>query len=128
MSEEARELVIRLMIMCAAVSWLVILWRMNNNEGMPNFSFRNLFATRDGGYPDRVAIMEIGSWVGMTGALLVLTLRNSLTEWFCAIYTGVFVLRGAHSAYLHATKPPFQGTVTTKQESSSQTRTVGDGQ
>ena len=105
MSEEARELVIRLLIVCAAISWLVILWRMDANEKMPNFSFRNLIATRDG-YPDRVAVMEMGAWLGMTGALIVLTLRNQLTEWFCFSYVGAFALRGAHSAYLHATKTP----------------------
>ena len=127
MSEEARELVIRLLIVCAAVSWLVILWRMNNNEAMPNFSFRNLIATRDG-FPDRVAVMELGSWLGMTGALIVLTLRDKLTEWFCLAYVGAFALRGAHAAYLHATKPQEQGSVTTTQESSStQTRTAAAG-
>ena len=118
MSEEARELVIRLMIVCVAVTWLVVLWRMNNSDSMPNFSLRYLIATRDG-FPDRVAIMELGSWLGLTGALIVLTLRNQLTEWFCGVYVTAFVLRGAHSAYLHATKPQEPGTVT-----STQTRTV----
>ena len=105
MSEEARELVVRLLIVCMAVTWLVLLWRMDQNEKMSNFSFRNLIATRDG-YPDRVAVMELGSWLGMTGAMIVLTLRDQLTEAFVGIYVGAFALRGAHSAYLHATKPP----------------------
>ena len=101
MSEEARELIVRLMIVCVAVTWLVILWRMDQSDKMPNFSFRNLIATRDG-YPDRVAVMEIGAFLGMTGALVVLTLRDKLTEWFCLAYVGAFALRGAHSAYLKA--------------------------
>ena len=105
MSEEARELVVRLMIVCAAVSWLVILWRMDANEAMPNFGFRNLVATRDG-YPDRVAIMELGSWLAMSSVILIAVLRNnSEIAALCGIYIGAFALRGAHSAYLHATKP-----------------------
>ncbi len=106
MSEEARELVIRLMIMCAAVSWLVILWRMDQSAQMPNFGFRNLVATRDG-YPDRVAIMELGSWLAMSSVILIAVLRNnSEIATLCGIYVTAFVLRSMHSAYLHATKPP----------------------
>lgn len=123
MNEEFTELVIRLLIVCAAVTWLVILWRLHQSPAMPNFSFRNIISTRDG-FPDRAAIMEFGSWLGLTGALIVLTLRDELTEWFCGIYVGATLLRGAHSAWLHAANPPHPGKITTTQESSTQTRTV----
>jgi hypothetical protein len=124
MSEELRELAIRLLIGCAAVTWMVILWRMHQSPSMPNFSFRNMFSTRDG-FPDRAAIMEGGSWLVMSAVVVIAVLRNSTSiEALCGIYVGAFVLRAAHSAYLHATNPPLPGRTTTTQESSTQTRTV----
>ena len=105
MSDELRELVIRLMIVCAAVSWLVILWRMDQSAAMPNFSFRNLIATRDG-YPARVAVMEIGSWLAMSSVILIAVLRsNSEIATLCGIYVAAFVARSMHSAYLKAVNP-----------------------
>jgi len=123
MTEELRELAIRALIVCVSVTWLVILWRADKNPELPNFSFRALISTRDG-YPDRVAIMELGSWIAFTVVLVVLTLRDRLTEWFCGIYVFAFVVRGAHAAYLKATNPPEPGKITTTMASSTRTQTV----
>jgi hypothetical protein len=124
MSDELRELAIRLLIGCAAVTWMVVLWRADRNPALPNFSFRNMFATREG-YPDRAAIMEGGSWLVMSAVVVIAVLRNSTSiEALCGIYVGAFVLRAAHSAYLHATNPPLPGTISRTHESTIDTRTV----
>lgn len=105
MSEETRELVIRLMIACVAVTWMVILWRMDQNDAMPNFSFRNLIATRDG-YPDRVAVMELGAWLAMSSVILIAVLRSSTEiSMLCGIYVSAFTLRGAAASITKAMKP-----------------------
>jgi hypothetical protein len=123
-SDELRELAIRLLIGCTAVTWMIVLWRMHQSPSMPNFSIRNMFSTRDG-FPDRAAIMEGGSWMVMSAVVVIAVLRNSNSiEALCGIYVGAFVLRAAHSAYLHASNPQAPGKITTTQESSTQTRTV----
>ena len=124
MTEELKELAVRLLIVCVAVTWLVIVWRLHRDPAMPNFSVRNLFATREG-YPDRVAIEEIGCWVVMTAVVLIAALRNSLSlVELCGIYVGVFTLRGAHTAYLRAKNPLQPGTISRTHESSIDTQVV----
>lgn len=102
---ELRELAVRVLIALVALTWGVVLWRLHRDPDMPNFTFKNLIATKDG-YPDRVAIEELGAFIAMTSVLIVLTLRTQLTEWFCGIYTAIFVLRGAHAAILKANSDP----------------------
>ncbi len=124
MSEELTELIIRVFIICVAVTWLVIVWRMDQSEAMPNFSFKNLIATRDG-YPDRAAVMELGAWLAMTAVIIIAVLRTaSELATLCGIYVGAFTLRGGASAWIHATKPQTPGKTVTTQTSATQTRTV----
>ena len=123
MSEELQELAIRLLLACVAVTWLVAVLRADKDKRAPNFTLRLLISTKDG-YPDRVAIQELGSWIAFTFVLAVLTMRDLLTEWFAGLYVGVFVLRGAYSSFLRATRPPEpEGTVTAT-TSTTQTRTT----
>lgn len=112
MSEGLEELGLKLLLTCVAVTWLVALLRAHKDPRYPNFTLRALISNR-AGYPDRVAIQELGSWIAFTLVLGVLTARNLLTEWFVTVYVGVFVLRGAYSAFLKAKAPPeAEGTVT----------------
>ena len=122
MSDDLIELTGRVLIVCLSVTWLVILWRADRNEAMPNFSFRNLIATKDG-YPDRVAIMELGAWGAMSAVIIIAVLRNAVElATLCGIYVGAFTLRGAAASVTKAMNQPEVGvTMTTASSTSMQT-------
>ena len=116
MSDDTLELAVRILITCVSVTWLVILWRADQSAAMPNFGFRNLISTKEG-YPDRVAIMELGAWLAMSAVIVIAVLRSA-TELatLCGIYVGAFTLRGAAASVTHAMSPPtpaVPGVVTT---------------
>lgn len=113
MSEALEELGLKLLLTCIALTWLVVLLRAHVDPKYPNFTLRALISNR-AGYPDRVAIQELGSWIAFTLVLFVLTVRGLLTEWFVSVYVITFVVRGAYSAALKAKAPPEpEGTTTT---------------
>lgn len=101
MTDELRDLAIRVLIVCTAVTWLVILWRADRDPRMKKWSFLAFVTTRDG-YPDRVAWMELGSWVALTLVLIVLTMHDKLTEWFALIYAGLPSIRAGQASWLRA--------------------------
>ena len=105
MSEELRDVAVRVLIICVAVTWLVILWRADRNPLFKNFSVMGYITTKDG-YPDRPATMEIGSWLALTMTLIVLVTNDRLTEWFALIYAGLPAIRAGQASWLRATSEP----------------------
>lgn len=101
MSEELRALAIRALIVCVAVTWLVVLWRAHRDPGLKNFSVPALIMTKDG-FIDRVALMELGSWFAMTLTLVTLTAHDRLTEWFAFIYAALPSIRAGQVSMLRA--------------------------
>ena len=119
MSDDLTELIARILIVIVTVTWGVLLWRTEQSDKAPNFTWRNLVSTKEG-YPDRVAIMELGSWVAMTAVVIIATLRAA-TELatLCGIYIAAFTLRGGTAAWVKATNPPPVGSSTVQTDSSS---------
>lgn len=103
------ELGFRVLIACVGVSWLVILWRSHRDPRLKNFSIVGLVMTRDG-HADRIAIMELFSWLALTFVLIKLTWASQLTEWFVLIYAGLPTARASQAAWLHS-KPSVSTTV-----------------
>ena len=104
MTPELRELTVRLLIVCVAVTWLVILWRADRNPVFKKFSLLGFITTRDG-FPDRPGFMELGSWFAFTLVMFVLVLHDRLTEWFAFIYVAWPAVRAGQVAWLHAGNP-----------------------
>ena len=101
MNAELRELAIRSLIAVVAVSWLVILWRGNRNPALKNFSIPALIMTRDG-FIDRVALMELGTWMTTTVLMVILALHNKLTETFAVIYVAFPAIRAGQVSWLRS--------------------------
>lgn len=101
MNDELRTVAIRVLIICVAVTWLVILWRADRNPLLKNFSIIGYLSTKDG-FPDRPGTMEIGSWVALTMALVVLVTNDKLTEWFVLIYAGLPAIRAGQASLMRA--------------------------
>lgn len=114
MTDDLRQLAIRVLIACVAVMWLIILWRADRDKAFRNFSILGYLTTKDG-YPDRPATMEIGSWVALTMTLIVLVANDRLTEWFALIYAGLPAIRAGQTSWLRSNAAqPAPGTVTTE--------------
>jgi len=122
MSEELRDIAVRVLIICVAVTWLVILWRADRNPSLKNFSALGFFTTKEG-YPDRPGTMEFGSWIALTLTLIVLVAYNRLTEWFVLIYAGLPAIRAGQASWMRANPPPaVPGTVSTTDTSRTVTK------
>lgn len=126
MSDDLRELAIRALIACVTVTWLVVLWRGNRDPAMKHFSFQGLIMTRDG-FIDRVAVMELGSWIVLSLVVIVLTANNKITEWLIFIYVAFPAVRAGQvsmqKAFIAAPEPNTT-TTTTADSSKTVTRTV----
>ena len=125
MSDELRELAVRVLILVVAITWLVLLWRGNQSESAQNFTILGYFTTRDG-FPDRAATGETTALIFMSAWGSVMVLRDQMSEWFIAAYVVSFVARGGYAAYLKAAHPTAPGSVTTSSSSSSTTETKTD--
>ncbi len=126
MTDELRELAVRVLIACVAVTWLVILWRSHRDPRLVNFSFPGLIMTREG-YIDRVALMELGSWITMTLLLIMLAAHDRMTELYATIYVAFPAVRAGQVSMLRANLPVQQtGTTVTDTVETSKTtaRTV----
>jgi len=99
------EFAIRALIGCISITWMILLWKAHLDVNAPNFTFRGFVSTKEG-FPDRVALCEITVLISMTTWGSVMVLRNQMSEWFVTAYLAVFVLRGAHAAYLKSHTPP----------------------
>ena len=124
MNDDLKEIAGRVLIVCFAVTWLVILWRSHRNPAYANFSIVGYISTKDG-FPDRAATGEVMALLAMTTWGTVMVLRNQMSDWFVGAYVASFVARGGYAAYLKATHPPEPGSVTTSSSSSSTTSTQG---
>jgi len=116
MTPDLKELALRVLIGCVALTWLVMLWRGDRNPALANFSFLGLITTKEG-YIDRVGVMEFGSWIALTLTLIVLVMNDKLTEWMVLIYAGLPAIRAGQGAYLRASNPPPASTTTTTETS-----------
>jgi len=117
-TEELRELAIRILIACIAVTWLVLLWRGHRNPAFKNFSLPGLVMTKEG-FIDRTAVMELGSWITMTLVLITLTAHDKLTETMAVIYVAFPAVRAGQAAWLRSTTPTPASTVTTEESRST---------
>jgi len=119
MTDELTELIIRVLIVIITITWGVVLWRAEQSDAMPNFTWRNLISTRDG-YPDRVALMELGIWLATIAVLIIGVLRkvNDLST-ILGIAVAAFTIRGGAAAVTYAMNPAPPGITTTKIDSSS---------
>ena len=81
---------------------LVSAWRVHNDK--ERYAKLNVFTliTHPDGTFSRPAVQEIGVFIVMTWAFVLLANKGNLTEWFVGLYVGAFVLRAAHSAYLNS--------------------------
>jgi hypothetical protein len=126
MDDELRDLAIRVLIACIAVTWLVVLWRADRDPGLKNFRFLDLVTTKDG-HIDRVAFMELGTWVIFSLIVVLLSMRNKFTENFAFIYVGFPAVRAGLITFQKmltpAPPPATEGTVTTK-DTTDTTKTV----
>ncbi len=121
MDPELKELIVRVLIVIVTVTWGVMLWRTEVSEATPNFTWRNLISNKEG-YPDRVAIMEIGAWLAMTAVIIIAVLRSAHElATLCGIYVGAFTLRGGTAAWTKAANPPIAGISRTTQSERSST-------
>ena len=119
MNDILREVLVRVLIVCVAVTWLVILWRADRNPALQRFHVLGLIMTKDG-FIDRVAVMELGSWIALTLTLMVLTVNDRLTEWFALIYAGLPAIRAGQTSWLRSiATPPIPSTTTTTDSSTS---------
>ncbi len=105
-SDEFVELTVRILLVIVTVTWGVVLWRAGRTDSMPNFTWRNLISTRDG-YPDRVALMELGIWLATIAVLIIGVLRKvpDLAT-LLGIAVAAFTIRGGAAAVTHAMNPP----------------------
>ena len=80
---------------------VVSAWRFHRNPAYKNFNLFSLISHQDG-TPSRPAVQELGVFVIMSWAFVLLVNKGLLTEWFVMMYVGAFVARAAHSAYLNS--------------------------
>lgn len=101
MSEETRELAARILIACIGVTWMLVLWKGHKDDKMENFTFQSLIMTKDG-YMDRVAFMEMGSWIWFGLILLWLTVHDKFSENYALIWVGFPAIRAGVSSGIKA--------------------------
>lgn len=99
MDHETILLAYRVAIATVAVTWLVVLWRSNRDPRLKNFNIISLVMNKEG-FADRIAIMELFSWIVLTLVLIKLTWASQLTEWFVLIYAGLPTARAGQAAWL----------------------------
>ena len=125
MSDDLRDLAIRALIVCVALTWLVVLWRAHRDPALKNFSIPALIMTRDG-FIDRVALMELGTWFAMTLTLIALTAHDRLTEWFAFIYAALPSIRAGQVSMLRSNIPPQQAGSAAAVESTARSERRGE--
>lgn len=117
MGDDLREVAIRTMIVCVAVTWLVILWRADRDESLKNFSLAGFVMTKEG-FPDRPGIMELGTWIIFSLILMYLAAHDKFTEGLAFIYVAFPAVRAGVVSFQKGQAPPAppfpQGTVITE--------------
>lgn len=99
MDDSILSLALNLLVVIVALTWCVILLRGNADPKLGNFSLQGLIMTRDG-FIDRVALMELGTWISLTLVLIGMAINRSLTEWFVLIYAALPSIRAGQSSWL----------------------------
>ena len=126
LDDELRDLVIRVVIACVATTWLVILWRGERDPALKNFRVHGLIMSKEG-FIDRVAFMELGTWIIFSLIVVVLVMRDRFTENFAFIYVGFPAVRAGLVTMQKMLNPMAAptGTVTIKDTvETTKTRTV----
>lgn len=77
-----------------------LLWRLNNSE-KSKFFFDELL-TSESGHASSSKIAMIVALIVSTWAFFHVTLQDKLTEWFFALYMGIWVLNRGYSKYLES--------------------------
>ena len=113
MTEDTQQLAIRVLIALAVLTWGLALWRAHRDPKFENFSIPGFVMTKEG-FPNSVALMEIGSWVVYSVILIALTMKGALTETYVLIYVAFPSVRAAYGGYLRAQNPLPLSTTTTQ--------------
>jgi hypothetical protein len=87
-----------------AIWSLYVAHKTNGSSHYNRFNLIDLICTKDGRV-DRPAFMEIGTWCLMAWGFIVLVTKNQwgLLVAYGGLWTGVFVTRAAHAAWLRST-------------------------
>ena len=79
---------------------IFILWQWHRGKRYENFTLVDLIAEE--GHISSRKFMEFGSWIISSVAVVVMTIRGTITAEWLLIYTSVFVLGRAAGQAVHA--------------------------